>query len=73
MFELEARKQEALAVRLENLPRLRGGEVKNASFVEGQATLPNPHISILVLNSTFEPLHITNGKRAIVLLLKRKA
>jgi len=29
--------------------------------------------SILVLNSTYEPLHFTNWKRAIVLLFKEKA
>ncbi len=33
----------------------------------------HPHTTVLVLNSSYEPLHITSGKRAIVLLLKEKA
>jgi 5-methylcytosine-specific restriction endonuclease McrA len=32
-----------------------------------------PNTSVLVLNSSFEPINITNWKRAIVLLLKEKA
>jgi hypothetical protein len=32
-----------------------------------------PHSTILVLNSSYEPLHFTNWKRAIVLLFKEKA
>lgn len=32
-----------------------------------------PNSTVLVLNSTFEPIHIASGKRAIVLLLKNKA
>jgi 5-methylcytosine-specific restriction endonuclease McrA len=32
-----------------------------------------PNTSILVLNSSYEPLNITSWKRAIVLLLKEKA
>jgi 5-methylcytosine-specific restriction endonuclease McrA len=32
-----------------------------------------PNASILVLNSSYEPINITNWKRAIVLLLKEKA
>ncbi len=32
-----------------------------------------PNTTILVLNSSFEPLNITSWKRAIVLLLKQKA
>ena len=32
-----------------------------------------PNTSILVLNSSYEPINITNWKRAIVLLLKEKA
>jgi len=32
-----------------------------------------PNSTILVLNSSYEPLNITSGKRAIVLLLKEKA
>ena len=35
--------------------------------------LIQPDTTILVLNSSYEPLHITNWKRAIVLLLKEKA
>lgn len=35
--------------------------------------LIQPNTTILVLNSSYEPLHITNWKRAIVLLLKEKA
>jgi len=33
----------------------------------------NPNTTVLVLNSSFEPIHITRGRRAIVLLLKKKA
>ena len=32
-----------------------------------------PYQTILVLNSSYEPIHFTNWKRAIVLLLKEKA
>jgi 5-methylcytosine-specific restriction endonuclease McrA len=32
-----------------------------------------PHSTVLVLNSSYEPLNFTNWKRAIVLLLKEKA
>jgi hypothetical protein len=32
-----------------------------------------PHKTILVLNSSYEPINFTNWKRAIVLLLKEKA
>ena len=32
-----------------------------------------PYSTILVLNSTYEPLHFTNWKRAIILLFKEKA
>ena len=32
-----------------------------------------PHAQILVLNNSYEPINITNWKRAIVLLLKEKA
>jgi 5-methylcytosine-specific restriction endonuclease McrA len=32
-----------------------------------------PHSTILVLNSSYEPLHLTNWKRAVVLLFKQKA
>lgn len=32
-----------------------------------------PHTTVLVLNSSYEPLHVTSGRRAIVLLLKEKA
>ena len=32
-----------------------------------------PNSSILVLNSSYEPINITNWKRAVVLLLKEKA
>lgn len=32
-----------------------------------------PHSQILVLNNSYEPINITNWKRAIVLLLKQKA
>ena len=31
------------------------------------------HSTILVLNSSYEPLHFTNWKRAIILLFKEKA
>lgn len=34
---------------------------------------PDPHKPVLVLNSSYEPINITNWKRAIVLLLKNKA
>jgi hypothetical protein len=33
----------------------------------------SPNTTVLVLNASWEPLHITQGKRAIVLLLKKKA
>jgi hypothetical protein len=33
----------------------------------------HPNTTVLVLNSSYEPIHITKGKRAIVLLLKEKA
>ena len=32
-----------------------------------------PHSTVLVLNSSYEPLHFTNWKRAIILLFKEKA
>ena len=32
-----------------------------------------PHSQILVLNNSYEPINITNWKRAIVLLIKQKA
>jgi len=32
-----------------------------------------PNTTVLVLNSSYEPLNITSWKRAIVLLLKEKA
>jgi len=32
-----------------------------------------PHTQILVLNNSYEPINITNWKRAIVLLIKEKA
>ena len=32
-----------------------------------------PYSQILVLNSSYEPINITNWKRAIVLLIKEKA
>ena len=32
-----------------------------------------PNKTILVLNSSYEPINFTNWKRAIVLLLKEKA
>lgn len=32
-----------------------------------------PHKTILVLNSSYEPINFTNWKRAVVLLLKEKA
>jgi len=32
-----------------------------------------PHQTILVLNSSYEPIHFTNWKRAVILLLKEKA
>lgn len=32
-----------------------------------------PNTTILVLNSTYEPINLASGKRAIVLLLKQKA
>jgi len=35
--------------------------------------LVEPHSTILVLNSSYEPLHFTNWKRAVVLLFKQKA
>ena len=31
-----------------------------------------PHTQILVLNNSYEPINITNWKRAIVLLIKKK-
>jgi 5-methylcytosine-specific restriction endonuclease McrA len=33
----------------------------------------SPHQTVLVLNSSYEPLNFTNWKRAVVLLLKNKA
>lgn len=33
----------------------------------------SPHETVLVLNSSYEPLNFTNWKRAVVLLLKKKA
>lgn len=35
--------------------------------------LVEPHSIVLVLNSSYEPLHFTNWKRAIILLFKQKA
>ena len=35
--------------------------------------LVEPHSTVLVLNASFEPLRFTNGRRAIVLLLKERA
>jgi hypothetical protein len=32
-----------------------------------------PNTTVLVLNASWEPLHLTRGRRAIVLLLKKKA
>jgi 5-methylcytosine-specific restriction endonuclease McrA len=32
-----------------------------------------PNTTVLVLNSSYEPIHLTNWKRAIILLLKQKA
>jgi len=32
-----------------------------------------PHTTVLVLNSSYEPINVTNWKRAVVLLLKQKA
>ena len=32
-----------------------------------------PNTTVLVLNSSYEPINITNWKRAVVLLLKEKA
>ena len=32
-----------------------------------------PYSTILVLNSSYEPLHFTNWKRSIILLFKEKA
>ena len=32
-----------------------------------------PHSTVLVLNSSYEPLHFTNWKRAVILLFKEKA
>ena len=32
-----------------------------------------PHTQILVLNNSYEPINVTNWKRAVVLLLKEKA
>jgi|TARA_B100000282_G_scaffold268816_1_gene221867 hypothetical protein len=32
-----------------------------------------PHSTVLVLNSSYEPLHFTNWKRATILLFKEKA
>lgn len=33
----------------------------------------NPNTTVLVLNSTYEPINLSSGRRAIVLLLKQKA
>lgn len=32
-----------------------------------------PHQTVLVLNASYEPIHFTNWKRAVILLLKEKA
>lgn len=32
-----------------------------------------PNTTVLVLNSSYEPIHLTNWKRAIILLIKEKA
>jgi hypothetical protein len=32
-----------------------------------------PYTTILVLNSSFEPIHFVNWKRAVILLFKEKA
>ena len=32
-----------------------------------------PYSTVLVLNSSYEPLHFTNWKRAVILLFKEKA
>jgi hypothetical protein len=32
-----------------------------------------PNTQVLVLNASYEPLHVTSWKRAIILLLKEKA
>jgi 5-methylcytosine-specific restriction endonuclease McrA len=40
------------------------------AFAEGQGRLTG---GVLVLNATFEPLHIVSVRRAIILLLKEKA
>ena len=39
----------------------------------GMIQVIQPNTSVLVLNSSYEPINITNWKRAIVLLLKEKA
>lgn len=39
----------------------------------GMTQVIQPNTSVLVLNSSYEPINITNWKRAIVLLLKEKA
>jgi 5-methylcytosine-specific restriction endonuclease McrA len=38
-----------------------------------EITKITPHSTVLVLNSSYEPLNFTNWKRAVVLLLKNKA
>lgn len=41
---------------------------------KGMSEIPiQPNTTVLVLNSSYEPINITNWKRAIVLLLKEKA
>lgn len=39
----------------------------------GMTQVIQPNTSVLVLNSSYEPINITNWKRAIVLLLKERA
>lgn len=50
---------------------------KNAVFVMAQENLTlqqiKPNTQVLVLNASYEALHITSWRRAIVLLLKEKA
>lgn len=51
------------------------GAYNKINITRGVTTMEfvEPHSTILVLNSSYEPLHFTNWKRAIVLLLKEKA
>lgn len=42
-------------------------------MVQEKETQIRPNTQVLVLNASYEPLHITSWKRAIVLLLKEKA